>query len=387
MIVRVLAPRSLFITGATGFVGAALTLELLRTRSRDTAYCLVRAGSDDEAQRRLSSALQSAAEAYGASSFELTSCVDRAVALRGDLLTQGLALSAANLDRLSTAGPLHVWHCAASLVDSEAHMRETVAHNVGGTERVLDLALGVGTLVFNYISTAYVAGRTIGLAQESLERPRGFSNRYEQSKHYAESLVRDNCEYDGVPYRILRPGIVVAHSVSGRATGYTGFLGWVLKVAGLNAQTGGALERQPLRYVARADTEINIIPINSVVEDCVGIDAAGAATLNRVFHLTNTAAPTVRWLCDATSKALGILPIELVADESDLDPLSLKFHRWTRFERPYAMGRKKFVRDDSNGLYPSSRHGYCPLSEELFERMARLAVADYRSQAVERGAA
>ena len=382
-----LAPRTLFITGATGFVGAALTLELLRTRSRDTAYCLIRAGSDDEAQRRLRAALGNAAEAYGASSFELSSSVDRAVAVRGDLLTHGLALSAQDRDRIAAAGPLHVWHCAASLVDSESRMRETVAHNVGGTERVLDLTLGLGTVAFNYISTAYVAGRTIGVAEESLQRPRGFSNRYEQTKYYAESLVRDNCEYEGVPYRILRPGIVVAHSVSGRATGYTGFLGWVLKVAALNERTDGALKRQPLRYVARAETEINVIPINSVVEDCVGIDAAGQATYNRVFHLTNTAAPTARWLCDATSKALGILPIELVDSEAELDPLSLQFHRWTRFERPYAMGRKKFARADSNGLYPSSRHGYCPLSEELFQRMARLAIADYRRNPAQQGAA
>jgi thioester reductase-like protein len=383
----VLPPRTLFITGATGFVGAALTLELLRTRARDKAYCLVRAGSDEEAQRRLRAALESAAEAYGASSFELSSSLDRAFALRGDLLTQGLGLSNANRDRLAAAGPLHVWHCAASLVDSESRMRETVAHNVGGTEKVLEVCLDVGTLVFNHVSTAYVAGRTIGFAEESLRRPRGFSNRYEQTKHYAESLVRDNCEFDGVPYRILRPGIVVAHSVTGRATGYTGFLGWVLKVAAMNAQSGGALHRQPLRYVGRADTEINVIPINSVVEDCVGIDSAGDATYNRAFHLTNTAAPTARWLCDATSKALGILPIELVSDESELDPLSQQFHRWTRFERPYATGRKKFVREDSNGLYPSSRHGYCPLTNELFEKMVRLAVADYRRGAVEQGAA
>jgi nucleoside-diphosphate-sugar epimerase len=368
----------LFITGATGFVGGALALDLLRSQARDRAFCLVRASSDEEAASRLHNALAAAADAYGASSLELHSVLDRAVAVRGDLMTPLLGLSSASVDALAAAAPLHVWHCAASLVDSERRLREIVAHNVAGTERVLETTLDVGTAVFNHMSTAYVAGRTIGEAREELRRPRGFSNRYEQSKHYGEALVRDNCEFAGVPYRILRPGIVIGHSATGRSTGYTGVLGWVLKIAALDEQTGGALHKRPLRYVARADAEINIIPVNSVVEDCIGIDAAGDETLGRVFHLTNTVAPTVGWLCDATSEALGIRPIEIVDSEADLDPLSLKFHQWTRFERPYAQGRKRFDRSDSNGLYPSSRHGYCPISRDTFGRMVRLAVADYR---------
>lgn len=375
--------RVLFITGITGFVGSALALELLRHNPRDRAFCLVRASTDEAARRRVHNALIAAADAYDVPTADLESALARVFALRGDLTAGRLGLDDDQIERLRGVGPLTVWHCAASLKDAEKALREIVAHNVAGTEHLLDVVLDVGVAVFNHVSTAYVAGRAVGLVDETVERPRGFSNRYEQSKHYGEQIVVDYCTRAGVSYRILRPGIVIGHSKTGRATGYTGFLGWILKVAALNQMSGGALTYRPLRYVGRARSELNIVPIDSVVEDCVGIDRAGEKTLDLVFHLTNTQPPRVRWLCDVTTNTLGLEPIDLVDDESELDPVSLQFHKWTRFERPYTSSRKEFSRR-SNELYDSPRHGAAPLSKLTMQRMIRFAVQDYRKQEAQR---
>jgi nucleoside-diphosphate-sugar epimerase len=375
--------RVLFITGVTGFVGSALALELLRNNPRDRAFCLVRATDDSAALRRVQNALIAAADAYDVSTADLESALARVFALRGDLTAPRLGLDDEQRARLRDAGQLTVWHCAASLKDAEKALREIVAHNVAGTERLLDVVLEHDVAVFNHVSTAYVAGRAVGHVEETAERPRGFSNRYEQSKHYGEQIVIDYCERADVPYRILRPGIVIGHSVTGRATGYTGFLGWILKVAALNQMSGGALTYRPLRYVGRPKSELNIVPIDSVVEDCIGIDRAGDKTLGRVFHLTNTQPPKVRWLCDVTTNTLGLEPIELVDDENELDPVSMKFHKWTRFERPYTSSRKQFSRR-SNELYDSPRHGAAPLSKLTMQRMIRFAVQDYRKQEAQR---
>lgn len=380
--------RTHFVTGATGFVGAALLIELLRVNPRDRALCLVRGADADHARRRVEDALAQAADAYGVSREDLASACDRVVAVRGDMTQPGLGLSDRDRCLMQAAGPLHVWHSAASLKDTEEALSEVVAHNVTGVERLLKLVLQFDITVFNHVSTAYVAGRS-PVARETLARPRGFSNRYEQTKHYGECLVHDYCSAARVPYRILRPAIVVGHSVTGRATGYTGFLGWALKLAALNEASGGALARQKLTYVAKPDAELNVIPINSVVEDCLGIDAAGSTTHNRVFHLTNTAAPTIEQLSRAACRALGLAGFEFAPTADGLDLLSKRFYRWTRFERPYTMSHKQFSRHDSNGLYASSRHGYCPLDEDTLERMMRLAVVDYQQQqrAAKEGAA
>ena len=375
--------RVLFITGVTGFVGSALALELLRQNPKDRAFCLVRASDEASAQRRVHDAIINAADAYDVSTANLESVLARVFAMRGDVTATKLGLGEHDLARLGQVGPLTVWHCAASLKDSETALREIVAHNVTGTERLVDVLLSLQIEVFNHVSTAYVSGRAIGEVAEAIERPRGFSNRYEQSKHYGEQIVVDHCTRAGVPYRLLRPSIVIGHSVTGRATGYTGFLGWILKVAALNQMSGGALTYRSLQYVGRGDADLNIVPIDSVVEDCVGIDRAGPRTHNQAFHLTNTQPPTVRWLCDVTTSTLGLEPIELIDDERGLDPVSEKFHKWTRFERPYTSSRKRFSRR-SNELYDSPRHGAAPLSKLTMQRMIHFAVQDYRKMEAQR---
>lgn len=369
---------TLLITGATGFVGAALTLELLRTHKRDRALCLARGNDALHARRRIVNALTAAADAYAVPRAELLSIIPRVTVLRGDITAKGLGLSAPDLQVLRDAGPITVWHSAASLKDTEEAFREIVLHNVTGTENLLETVLSGKVYAFNHISTAYVAGRKTDIISETLARPRGFNNRYEQSKHYGEMMVADHCSRAGVPYRIMRPGIVIGHSRTGRATGYTGFLGWILKVAALNEMSGGALEGNSLRYVARADAEVNLIPVDSVVEDCIGIDAAGAATHDRVFHLTNTAAPTIAWITDVVADTLKIQPIEIVSDEAELDPVSQRFHKWTRFERPYSAATKSFSRLESDSLYPSARHGKCPIDARTLRTMTVQAIDDYR---------
>lgn len=55
--------RAQLVTGATGFVGAALVLELL-ARTEDTLVCVVRPREGVTVQERLLAALEEAADAY-----------------------------------------------------------------------------------------------------------------------------------------------------------------------------------------------------------------------------------------------------------------------------------------------------------------------------------
>ena len=379
--------RRHFITGATGFVGAPLLLELLRVHPLDRAFCLVRANSPQHARHRITTALLHAAAACDLPDSELDSILARTIAICGDLCAADLCLDERDRDRLAAGAPLVVWHCATSRHSEEA-LHELVARNVTSTEKLLETLLTVDIATFNHVSTAYVAGRQAGLVPETSNRPRGFRNRYEQSKYYGEMAVVDHCVRARVPYRILRPSIIISNSRTGRATGYASGLEWVLKVKDLAEMSGDALRNHKLKTVARADAELNWIPIDSFVEDCIGIDAAGAKTHDRVFHLTNTASPTVEWICNVTARTLGIKGIEIVADANTLDPLSAQFHARTGFERPYCLARQSFSREESNPLYDSPRHGNCQLTEELVENMIHSAVCDHRRQAAaHRGAA
>jgi nucleoside-diphosphate-sugar epimerase len=362
-----------WVTGVTGLLGSALTLELLRIHKDDQALCVVRAPDALRARRRVTESLRSAADAAGVANSEVDGLLRRVTAMRGDVTQPGVGLSPTDRAVVANAGPLTVWHCAGAREDDGGDPRALVLTNVTGVENALELVLPLETRVFNYLSSALVAGRKNGVVSESLERPRGFRSRYEQSKHYGEMAVVDHCRRAGVPFRILRPGVIVGHSGTGKAAGGAGFVDWAGKIASLNEMSGGVLESRPLRLVGDPSAGVAVVPVDSVVEDCIGIDAAGPQSHDRVFHLTNSDAPTLGQLAEATTAALGLAPIEIVDDPAELDAVSRRFHRWTRTEQQAIAAPRTFSRVESNRLYPSPRHGSCPLPEQLLARLVRNA--------------
>ena len=206
------------VTGATGFVGGALTLELL-DRTDDRVVGLVRARCDDQAQARLQASLSAAARAYGREDL-LGEVARRCRATLGDILRP---CCGADL-REPVA---EVWHCAASLKYEDDQAEEIFQHNVEGIRNMLDLARARRAAVFNHVSTAYVAGNRTGRILEELPHSEGVSNnRYEQSKIRAEWLV---AAAEGVHVRILRPSIVIGHSRTYEAMSGTGMYAFISK--------------------------------------------------------------------------------------------------------------------------------------------------------------
>src|SRR5205085_10688824 len=94
--------------------------------------------------------------------------------------------------------------------------------NVDGTGNVLGLCAGCEKLgLFNYVSTAYVAGDRSGVVYEhELALGQGFKNHYESTKFQAELWVRQ--ELDRVPTTIYRPAIVVGDSRTGETSKFDG---------------------------------------------------------------------------------------------------------------------------------------------------------------------
>ena len=106
-IVRPPGGRVHLVTGATGFVGGALVLELLE-RTGDEVVAVVRPGRGD-VRARLFEGLLHAARAYG-SPLDTAEIADRCRAVEGDVLEDGCGLDAARV------GPVdQLWHSAASL--------------------------------------------------------------------------------------------------------------------------------------------------------------------------------------------------------------------------------------------------------------------------------
>ena len=243
---------NLLLTGATGFVGAALLAEILASTQTDVA-CLVRSGDEREARGRVLAALR---PWLGVERAEAS--LEHVRALPADLTSPDLGLSERVWHELAEWST-HIVHCAATVRFDEP-LATARAVNVAGVQRVLDLAQAAsraGSLVrVLMVSTAFVAG-TSGrpFAEHELDLGQGFRNTYERSKFEAEQIVRRAAA--DLPICVVRPSVVVGHSVSGQTTAFN-VLYAPLRLfirhaasATLPVRAGTTIDTVPVDWVAR----------------------------------------------------------------------------------------------------------------------------------------
>lgn len=262
---------TLFITGATGFIGRTLVARLAYRSDVERIYLLIRNSKDTPAEergRRLCQQLFPPAWLEEASR--------KIVAVAGEVTRERLGLDAASYDRIA-ADVDHVVHAAAS-TKFAAPLDQLRLDNVDGTREVLAFAercQALGTLRrFDYVSTAFVAGINSGVVTErDLDRGQLFANHYEQTKFEAESLV---ASYRArMPIAIYRPSVVVGDSRTG-FTPHFRVLYWPLRLL-----TSKVVPIIPVN----AKTAIDVVPVDFVVAAMEAL-MFDDATIGGTFHLT-----------------------------------------------------------------------------------------------------
>lgn len=184
-----------FLTGATGLVGGALTGALLDAGHSVTA--LVRGEGRDVLD------------------MDGRDRIGDIAAVQGDVALPNFGLSEhpQSIDLLI--------HCAAT-VDFAAADTVHEAVNVGGTAHAIALAQGWSCPLL-HVSTAYVCGRADGAIAEIAADPAAeFTNGYEASKARAEALV-EAARTQGLVAAIARPAIIVGRLSDGAIARIDGF--------------------------------------------------------------------------------------------------------------------------------------------------------------------
>lgn len=343
--------RVQLVTGATGFVGAALVLELLDQTPDDVA-CLVRPRHDAErAQARLGRALERACVLYERSDL-LPAIEERCRAVPFDLRD-----SDEDARHRLPAGIAEVWHSAASLRFKQEQRPKIFDQNVDGTLRMLQLSTDLGASTFNYVSTAYVAGKRSGLILEEAAHDPGVAhNAYEESKIRAESLVDG---WEGMRTRIMRPSIVVGHTKTFAAISNTGLYGFILgiqrarqEVEGRNL--GAFLAHRQVRLRGDGEAPINLIPVDVVARNAVRISRSSSEA--GVFHLVNATPPAAAEVGRVVFAALGMAPPRWVdsVDEFTLIDEKLDEQPRTDFFRTYLTRDRVFDLSNTNAALGES---------------------------------
>lgn len=333
------------VSGATGFVGGALVLELLRATD-EPVVCLVR-GSSRAPRQRLLESLGSAVAAYDLPADLVTGNEHRIRVCVGDITGP--------VDAVELPGmPIgQVWHSAASLRYENRDRQEIFATNVGGTRTVLELARRSGATMFNHISTAYVAGRMTGRIPEQIhpgEHPT--NNLYEVSKIDGERLVES--ARDDFDVRIMRPSIVIGHSRTYAATNFTGMYGFIRELIRFDTQVsrqlGAFLKLRPVRILADPDAGLNLVPVDDVARQAVALALAGCPA--PVVHLTNESQVRVGTVLALLFRRLGLRVPTFVNASSQFSTIDAEFDKGINFYGSYLAGHKEFDQHAAGSIGP-----------------------------------
>ncbi|WP_454197192.1 thioester reductase domain-containing protein [Nocardia sp. Marseille-Q1738] len=278
------APRRILLTGATGFLGSHLLLDLLR-HSEAHVVCLIRADDDDAAAQRLEHALRRFALPWS------REVLRRVTPLAGDLRLPRLGLSeerwaalAAEVDAIVNAG------AAVDFLRGYPSLRRT---NVLGPLTLAELACTDRPKPVHHISSLAVFNgsdaATLG-EDDPTANVAALPIGYDRSKWAAEAVLRRAGEH-GLVVTILRPGGIGSHPETGAHN-----------PRDLNAGITAALTRfrtaPGFRYLNAAPVDW----VSRVAAQIVGTPSAWGHT----YHLTGAPTSLDQVVAETTLAGMGI---------------------------------------------------------------------------------
>jgi thioester reductase-like protein len=284
-------PRSLFLTGATGFLGSHLLGEILQHTEADV-YCLVRAKDIEEGRQRV---IQKLKENY----LWQDTYVRRIFPVAGDIGSPHLGIHPAEWEHLAQTVDA-IYHCAA-WVNFTYPYRALKPANVDSVQELINLALQTRMKPFHHISTLSVVDSFPAsmLVTENIPLDNGTSTKqgYARSKWVAEKLLLQARE-KGLLVSIHRPGLIGGHSQTGVSN---------------NKDFVWALVKGCIQLGLAPDTFEGWIltPVDTITDALLYISGQ-PNWMNKNFHyMSRTTVPwsdIVRWL-QAYGYKLDILPV------------------------------------------------------------------------------
>lgn len=198
----------IFLTGVTGLVGSAFTTTLLSQNDDYKIVTFARKNAVFNARQRVEDVIREQC-AFDGMPENAEKIIAKLEVIEGDVATMD-AKAVAAMDCVK--GTSIIFHCAADVNLGKDLDKKTYKINFNGTQNMLELAKLLNVKEFHYVSTAYVAGKKVGVARENELVNSGFNNSYEESKFCAEQLVRNS----GFKFTIYRPSIIVGRLSDGK---------------------------------------------------------------------------------------------------------------------------------------------------------------------------
>lgn len=261
-------PKAIFLTGASGFLGAYLLKDLYQSTNA-TIYCLIREKNIAEATLRLNNNL---------SRYEFDLCCNaRIIPVLGDLALPKFGLTSSEFNILAKEIDL-IYHNGAKVhhLYNYEHLSST---NVGSTLNIIQFASSKKLKPIHYVSTLSAANydKDTGVITENYIFPDTEmtvpSDGYSQSKWVSEQLLAQ-ASSRGIPVNIYRPGWIMGDSKTGVIASENNHLLHLIK---------GCIQ---LKTAPKWNLVLDILPVNLISQLITQISLKNLSTAH-VFNLVN----------------------------------------------------------------------------------------------------
>ncbi len=349
--------KTIFLTGATGYVGCHLAHRFLA--DGHTVLALVRQKGKQSIQQRIEAAV-----------LEVGPLPDQAMArllaIPGTVEESAQELHGAL--RAHFEGSIdEVWHSAAIFNFKERERPLVEATNIEGTRHLLELACQINLDSpprFFYISTAYCLGSEFNspVPEAIPDEVNAFRSIYEWSKHSAERLVDQYQREQRLNVAIFRPSIVIGTPETAVLcnSGYYQVLTECRRLRSMLARNKGDRFNGDVqtRLQGNSDTPLNLVPIDFVVDGMVYLAHCTdlAADQTNLFNIVNEQPPTIKEVHRALVSSLEMTGLKLVSSEQfDAEPMNQfekVINRRIAFQAPYMYEQIHFSTDTFRQFVP-----------------------------------
>ncbi len=360
--------KAAIVTGASGFIGSRLVIDLLQKGWH--VHALGRGQKNSPWDQRMIGALADiSGVAVDRSFHSYLHC--HAV----DLMQPDLSIMPRLPSWEYSRSDVVLFHVAGDTRFNPSDPEVQRQINVGASLNVLRcFSDSIGQAV--HVSTAYVAGNRRGRVLESeLDAGQTFRNPYERSKFEAEQAVTLWCGKAGLPLVIVRPSIITNDTRTGRSSTLTHLNAMVEVISRVQEHFGihdGQVVSEQIRILVNPDCRPNMAPVDPIVASLVQIGINPSAA-GKTYHLCHPKPQTNAEVISLIAEAFGVQGKITVSFASELqEPIT-----WTermvarsfKVYSPYMNEYSDFDLTNTRSLIPDYDSRFPAITLEYLEKV------------------
>ena len=350
--------KTIVVNGANGYVASNLINNLLKQKYKVIA--LVRNNKNQTPKERMRNVL---ADMNNDENIDISNLK----VFGYSLLDKNFSISEEDLKKIFRFN-VDYFHFAASLKYDEKSIDEIFSTNIEGVENSIKVFSKYATnnSRFFYIGTAYSCGKYVDKFEEKFYKNEDithFRNYYEQSKRFAENVVKKHIDESGLNGHVIRLSQVVGHKNTGITKTNYGIFDFAKRIFSLASRYPNEI----VRVQVDPESTQNLIPIDTVTEHFLKI--IQETEIPEIMNFVANEPVQNTHIIETLNQLLpvNIIPLKNL-DRKDMNPIERLIAAGMSFTESYTATNLFFDTKKRDRIIPSE--GNNPDKQSIFKMLS-----------------